>query len=100
RARRPARAAPSRGLRGDVLVEPEHVRGVVTSLDLGQPIPGRARVGVADPLLALVGEEVDVGAMVVLAERPSETFDPGCAAIQVPVTLVERRDIDHDPALA
>src|SRR3712207_5685367 len=40
--------------RRNVLVESEEVRGVVAALYLGEPLPGRARVGLADPCLALL----------------------------------------------
>src|SRR5918998_4458166 len=53
--------------RRDVLIEPEEVRRVVATLDRGEPIPGRPRVGLADPPLALVAEKVDVHTRVTLA---------------------------------
>ena len=54
--------------RRDVLVQPEEVVRVVLRLDLRQPVPGRARVGGAHPVLALVAEEADVRAVVVLQQ--------------------------------
>src|SRR5829696_4479752 len=53
-----------------VLVEPEEVCGVVATLDLNEPLPGRVRVGRADSRFALVAEEVDVHARVALLQRP------------------------------
>src|SRR4029450_12990599 len=56
----------ARALRGgrDGLVEPEHVVGVVLRLPAPQPLPGRAGVGRADALRALVGEEPRVSGVV------------------------------------
>ena len=53
-------AGPCRGR--DVLVEPEHVVGVVGGFDRGQALPCRAGVRRANVLPALVGEEADGGA--------------------------------------
>jgi hypothetical protein len=55
----------------------KRVRRVVAALDLDEPIPGRTGVGRADPLLALVVEEVDVRARVFLTERVGQADDPG-----------------------
>ena len=65
--------------RRDVLVALEQVRRVVAALDLGQPVPGRPGVGVADPLRALVAQEVDVGAVVVLLR--SRASEPSTQAL-------------------
>src|SRR6266511_4976631 len=63
----------------DVLVEPEQIRGVVATLDRCEAVPGRPRVGVADPRLALVAEEADVCVGFALAQRCGEVGDPGLA---------------------
>ena len=59
----------------DVVVAPEQVGGVIAALDRGQPLPGAARVGLADPVLALVANEVDIDAGDVLADRGDELAD-------------------------
>ena len=46
---------------------------------IDEPVPGRSRVGLADSRLALVGQEVDVGAGVALVQRRRERLDPGLA---------------------
>src|SRR6266545_4324127 len=63
--------------RRDVLVAPKQVGGVVASLDRHQPVPGRPRVGLADPRRALLAEEVHVRAAVPLPQRRRELVDPG-----------------------
>src|SRR5687768_6661149 len=67
----PARFSPSvlwiPDRRWDVLVEAEKVGRVVTSLDRPEPIPSRAWVGLAHPRCALVAEEADVCAGILLA---------------------------------
>src|SRR6185503_13492924 len=67
---RHGRIMPPTTLRGlDVLVQMEQVGRVVRALDLGQPVVGLARVDrLADPRLALVTDEVDVGAGVRLPD--------------------------------
>ena len=65
-----AGSASEAGRRADVLVEAEQVRRVVAALDLGQPAIGGVGIGLADPGLALVLEEVRV--------------DPGRAAVGGP----------------
>src|SRR5918995_1379759 len=67
------------GGRGDVLVEAEQVGRVVASFDRGQPVPGPARVGLAEPGPAVVPQEVDIGAGVSLTQRSGEVADPGLA---------------------
>src|SRR5262245_29899126 len=62
--------------RWDVVVEPEEVGRVVTTLDRPQPLPCRPWVGRADPRLALVAEEADVRPGVILAQRRREGRDP------------------------
>src|SRR5688500_3734166 len=64
-----ARASTAVLLRRDVLVEPEDVVGVVLGLDGRQPVPRRARVGGANPLLAFVADEAGVRAGVAVVER-------------------------------
>src|SRR4029450_14124692 len=56
----------------DVLVAMEQVGRVVAGLDRRQPLPGRSRVGLAEPLLALVDHEADLGARVPLLPRRRE----------------------------
>src|SRR3954452_21536060 len=56
------RFARTGSLRPDVVVAVEDVRRVNAALDCGEPLVRRGRVGLADPRLALVGEEVRVDA--------------------------------------
>jgi hypothetical protein len=46
--------------RRNILVEPEQVVRVVASLDFSEPFPGRSGVGIADPSLAFISQEVYV----------------------------------------
>src|SRR2546422_4742014 len=89
---RAARSALASGGR-DVLVQPEEVLGVVAALDLGQPVVGSARVGGADPRLALVAEEVDVGAAVGLQNRAQQLPHPRHLLRSILLALVERGDV-------
>jgi hypothetical protein len=41
---------------------------VVAALQLAEPVPGRARVGIADRRVVLLAEEPDVAARFVVAE--------------------------------
>src|SRR5215217_554166 len=77
------------GGRGDVLVEAEQVGWVVASFDRGQPIPSRARVGLAESRLAVVAEEVDIGAGVLLTQGGREVADPRLAHGSVGGAVVE-----------
>src|SRR5829696_5429317 len=81
-----------------VLVEPEEVCGVVATLDLNEPLPGRARIGRADPRFALVAEEVDVHARVALLQRRREPRDPVLMLCGLLSAFVYRAEGDHDPA--
>src|SRR5215218_6445355 len=75
---RPSRASPAReqvlaygaeqahaSVRRDVLVQPEEVRRIVGALERLQPLVLLCTVCLADPLLALIHEEVHVDAGVV-----------------------------------
>src|SRR5215218_3613882 len=81
---------PGPSVWGDVLVAPEQVGRVPAALDLDQPVPGGAGIGLVDPLGALVGEEVDVGAVVALVEGGREVVDPGLTPGPVGGAVVER----------
>src|SRR5918994_7159453 len=99
RPRSPPAVLVGRG-RWDVLVAAEQVGGVPAVLDGGQPLPGRPRVGLADAGGALVAEEVDVGALVVLLDGGGEPVDPGLADGPVVGALVEGGQVDHEGAVA
>src|SRR6266511_337406 len=88
----------SRRRRRDVLVQAEQVRGVVPPLDLGQPVECGGRIGLADPLLALVPEEPNVRADVAVAELRRELVDPGPVHGGFVGPLVDRGDADHEPS--
>src|SRR4029453_10082594 len=66
----------ARAGRWDVLVEPEEVGGVVLRFDRAQPIPRRARVCLAHPLLALITEKVDIGRGLAVPQRRGEAPPP------------------------
>ena len=83
-----------------VLVAPEDVLRVVGRLHRGQPVPGGAGVRGADPLRTLVGEEVDVGAVVALVQGGRDLVHPGRARLAVGRTVVEGRDVHHDAGVA
>lgn len=55
--------------RWDVLVEPEEIGRIVTTLDSRQTVPGRSRVGRAYARHAFVAEKVDIPARVTSTER-------------------------------
>src|SRR4029450_13710796 len=83
--------------RGDVLLEPEEVVRVVSTLDLDESRPDSWRVCVLDPLGTFVTEEVDVGAASCmrcdLLEQPPRPGQPDLVIRGVgPVTV----DIDHE----
>src|SRR3954465_4639434 len=64
----------------DILIEMEEVSWVVLGLDCPQAVPGRARIGFPNALLALSAYEVDVGtrnAGIALPQRRSEGGKPG-----------------------
>src|SRR5215211_4481958 len=79
-----------------VLVEPEKVHRVVATLDRSEPVPGRTRVGLADPPLALIAEKADVRTAVTLAQRRREVGYPVLVHRRLIGALVERGDVNHD----
>src|SRR3712207_3454290 len=86
----PPSARPA--VRRDVLVEPEEVRGVVSSLDLDETVPRRARVGGSNGVPTLLAEEVDVRPQVALAHVRDEVRHPALARGPVVGAVVEGRD--------
>ena len=76
--------------RRDILVEPEEVGGIIATLDLGEPIPGRLRVGLAYPLLALFAQEAHVRTTVALTQSRREITYPRLARSPLLFTLIER----------
>src|SRR5215211_4630057 len=88
------------GRRRYVLVEAKEVGGIVATLDLSQPVPGRPGVGLTDAPLALLAEKACVRATVTLTQRLLEVSYPLLAHTPVLRSLVKRCDVDHDPALA
>src|SRR5262245_34843689 len=84
-----AATAPRASGGRDVLGQPEHVFRVVAALDGGKPFVCPARVRGADASLALVPQEVDVGAVVGLPERLHRGLEPGLLLGLVVVALVE-----------
>src|SRR5215207_9770491 len=68
-------------VRRDVLVQPEEVRRIVGALERLQPLVLVGTVGLPDPLLALIHQEVHVDAGVVGRKRGRE--GPGPLALDV-----------------
>src|SRR5687768_11426226 len=83
--------------RQDVMVEAEEVGGVIATLDLSEPIPGRLGIGLADRLLALLAKEAHVRTTLTLTQSRREVTYPRLARSPLLRTLIERSDVHHDP---
>src|SRR5215204_6472852 len=78
--------------RRDILVEPEEVGGVIAMLDLSESIPGRLRIGLANPLLALLAQEAHIRTTLTLTQSRREVAYPRLARSPVLWALVKRSD--------
>src|SRR5918992_4172795 len=88
------------GRRPDILIEPEEIGRIVAALDNREPLPGRPRVGLADPCLALLAEEADVRTALTMAQGGGEVGDPGLIDRRLVGAPVERGDVHHDACAA